>query len=176
MTPVTAPLITTERTRLRALQADDGVTVRALRASPAVAQWWHPVDDAWPFDNDDDTTSWVVELNGATALGPDGAMVGYVQAYEGEDPDYDEAGIDLFLAASVHRQGLGREVVTAVRDWLVEDRGHHVVTIDPAAHNEAAIRCYRACGFQPVGVIPLRERDTSGPGWHDTLLLAYTPG
>jgi aminoglycoside 6'-N-acetyltransferase len=131
------------------------------------------VDEDWPFDVDDDTTSWVMELHDAAALGPDGAVVGYVQAYEGSDPDYDEAGIDLFVAPSVHRQGLGREVVLAVRDWLVDVRGHHLVQIDPAAHNQAAIACYGACGFQPVGILPGRERDTTGDTWHDTLLMAY---
>jgi aminoglycoside 6'-N-acetyltransferase len=97
-----------------------------------------------------------------------------VQAYEGDDPDYDEAGIDIVLAASVHRRGLGREVVTMVRDWLVEDRGHHLVTIDPAASNAGAIACYQSCGFAPVGILHGRERNTDGPGWHDTLLMAYS--
>ena len=57
---------------------------------------------------------------------------------------------------------------------LVHARGHHLVTIDPAADNEAAIACYRSCGFRPVGVLPRRERDTDMQGWHDTLLMAYS--
>ncbi len=57
--------------------------------------------------------------------------------------------------------------------WLVRDRGHHLVMIDPAAHNAAAIACYRACGFRDVGVLRGFERDTDGRGWHDTLLMQY---
>jgi aminoglycoside 6'-N-acetyltransferase len=48
------------------------------------------------------------------------------------------------------------------------------VQIDPAASNTAAIACYTACGFRPVGVLPGRERDVDGAGWHDTLLMAYS--
>jgi aminoglycoside 6'-N-acetyltransferase len=60
-----------------------------------------------------------------------------------------------------------------VRDWLVDERGHHLVQIDPAAGNAAAIACYAACGFTPVGVLHGRERDVDGAGWHDTLLMSY---
>ena len=60
-----------------------------------------------------------------------------------------------------------------MRDWLVQDRGHHLVQIDPAADNHAAVACYAACGFSRVGVLPRRERDIDGQGWHDTLLMAY---
>jgi aminoglycoside 6'-N-acetyltransferase len=48
------------------------------------------------------------------------------------------------------------------------------VTIDPAASNAGAIACYQSCGFAPVGILHGRERNTDGPGWHDTLLMAYS--
>jgi aminoglycoside 6'-N-acetyltransferase len=167
------PTLVAARTRLRPLEPDDEATLRAIVATPAVARWWHAPDDAFPFDHDPDTTRWVVELAHAPDVGPTGAVVGMIQAYEGDDPDYDESGIDLFLAPSVHRRGLGQEIVTTVRDWLVDARGHHLVTIDPAASNTAAIACYTACGFRPVGVLHGRERNTDGSGWHDTLLMSY---
>jgi aminoglycoside 6'-N-acetyltransferase len=53
---------------------------------------------------------------------------------------------------------------------LIEDRGHHRLTIDPAAANERAIRCYAGVGFRPVGVLRQYERDDDG-GWHDGLLM-----
>jgi len=167
-----SPLLTTARTRLRPIEDDDVPSLRAARWHPEVARWWHPAEPGWPFE-DGSTTRWAVALAGSSALGPAGAVVGFVQAYEGDEPEYDECGLDLFLAASVHRRGLGAEIVTAVRDWLVHERGHHLVTIDPASDNEAAIACYRSCGFRPVGVLPGRERDTDMQGWHDTLLMAY---
>ncbi len=58
-----------------------------------------------------------------------------------------------------------------ILDLLIHERGHHRVTIDPAAHNHAAIRCYEKAGFVRVGVMRLAERDSDGNGWHDALLM-----
>ena len=54
---------------------------------------------------------------------------------------------------------------------LIDDRGHHRITIDPAAANTAAIRAYEKAGFRPVGVMRRYERDADGGGWHDGLLM-----
>ena len=170
----TAPPLVSARTRLRSVSRDDASALRAIVATPSVARWYHPPGEDFPLDFDADTTRWVIEIAHAPELGPAGALIGMVQAYEGDDPDYDECGIDVFLAPSVHRHGIGTEVVTMVRDWLVEDRGHHLVQIDPAASNAGAIACYQACGFRPVGILHGRERNTDGSGWHDTLLMAYS--
>lgn len=167
------PTLHTARLLLRPVAEDDAPTLRAIRRSPEVARWWHASGPGWPLSPEPGVTRLVVELAGAPGIGPEGAIVGLAQAYEGDDPDYAVSGIDLFLAASVHRRGLGREAVTAVRDWLVRDRGHHRVTLDPAAANTAAIACYQACGFEPVGVLRRYERDTDGIGWHDGLLMEY---
>ena len=72
---------------------------------------------------------------------------------------------------AVHGQGLGRDAVRTLCRHLVDARGHHRFVIDPAADNEAAIRCYRAVGFRPVGVLRRYERDLDGNGWHDGLLM-----
>ena len=79
--------------------------------------------------------------------------------------------VDLFLDPAVHGQGLGTEVIRRTVDHLVNDRGHHRITIDPAADNAAAIRCYEKVGFEPVGVMRAYERDPFGDQWHDGLLM-----
>ncbi len=61
--------------------------------------------------------------------------------------------------------------VAALARYLVNDRGHHRLVIDPAADNEPAIRCYAAVGFRPVGIMRRYERDPDGVGWHDGLLM-----
>jgi aminoglycoside 6'-N-acetyltransferase len=53
---------------------------------------------------------------------------------------------------------------------LIDDRGHHRLTIDPAAANERAIRCYEAVGFVRVGVMHQYERADDG-SWRDGLLM-----
>ena len=45
-----------------------------------------------------------------------------------------------------------------------------ILTIDPAAHNEAAIRAYERVGFVPVGIMRRYERGPDGT-WHDGLLM-----
>jgi hypothetical protein len=65
------------------------------------------------------------------------------------------------------------EVIEAVRllaRFLFEQRGHHRITIDPAAANEPAIRCYAKVGFRPVGVMRQYERGPDGT-FHDGLLM-----
>ncbi len=87
------------------------------------------------------------------------------------EPSYRHASIDIFLDPSVHGRGLGRDAVRVLAKHLIWDLGHHRIVIDPAADNAAAIRCYAAVGFQPVGVMRRYERDADGAGWHDGLLM-----
>jgi len=49
-------------------------------------------------------------------------------------------------------------------------RGHHRLTIDPAADNLAAIRAYEKVGFRTVGVMREYWRAPDGT-WHDGLLM-----
>jgi aminoglycoside 6'-N-acetyltransferase len=59
---------------------------------------------------------------------------------------------------------------------LIDERGHHRITIDPAAANTAAIRAYEKVGFRRVGVMRSYERDAGGDGWHDGLLMELLAG
>ena len=61
-----------------------------------------------------------------------------------------------------------------------ERRGYRVVLVPVTAEHvphlrrilrTAAIRCYAAVGFHPVGVLRRYERDVDGAGWHDGLLM-----
>ena len=62
------------------------------------------------------------------------------------------------------------EAIAVLVRHLIEERGHHRLTIDPAAANERAIRCYEAVGFERVGIMRQYERGDDG-SWHDGLLL-----
>ena len=106
----------------------------------------------------------------------DGRVAGMVQYVEEEEPRYRHAGIDLFLDPAVHGRGVGTEVVRQVVWLLIEERGHHRVTIDPATDNIAAIRAYTKAGFRPVGVMRKSERDADGNEWHDSLLMELIAG
>ena len=58
---------------------------------------------------------------------------------------------------------------------LIDDLGHRRLVIDPAAHNERAIRCYEKVGFRRVGVMRRYWQDPDGV-WRDGLLLDLLAG
>jgi RimJ/RimL family protein N-acetyltransferase len=132
-----------------------------IRLTPEVYARWGEIDDGFPFDGDD-TIVFVVIIGGTVR--------GLVQYSEDTAPMYRHAGIDLFLDPAVHGCGFGRETVWLVADHLIRERGHHRLVIDPAADNTAAIRCYSAVGFRPVGIVRQYERGPDGK-WHDGLLM-----
>jgi aminoglycoside 6'-N-acetyltransferase len=148
---------------LRPLAEADAADLRRILATPEVARWWDEPEDDFPLADDPDSVRLTIEV--------DGRIAGMVQYWEETDPKYRHAGIDLFLDPAFHGRGIGTEVVRRVTRMLIEERGHHRVTIDPAASNAAAIRAYEKVGFRRVGVMRRYERDADGSGWHDGLLM-----
>lgn len=158
-----------DRVVLRPLREDDRARLEAILAEPAVARWW---GEEGPVEATADLfepyqTSFAIEV--------DGAVVGSIQVSEEETPDYRHASIDLFVDTSHQGQGLGSDAVRTLARYLFEARGHHRLTIDPAAANERAIRAYRRVGFRPVGVMREYERGRDGT-WHDGLLMDMLRG
>ena len=108
------------------------------------------------------------------AIEIDDQVIRLIQYAEEDDPDYRHASIDISLDLAWHGQGLGSDAVRTLARHLFDDRGHHRITIDPAAHNQRAIRSYQRVGFRPVGVMRRYERGLDG-GWHDGLLMDLLP-
>jgi aminoglycoside 6'-N-acetyltransferase len=157
------------RLTLRPPARGDEAELRRIHRTPAVRRWWDEPDDAFPWEDEDpDTTRFVIEV--------DGAVAGLVQFWEETDPKYRHASVDVFLDPELHGRGLGTEAVRQVVRHLIEERGHHRITIDPAAANAAAIRAYAKVGFRRVGVLRRYERDVDGDGWHDGLLMELLAG
>jgi aminoglycoside 6'-N-acetyltransferase len=147
---------------LRPLAADDVTAIRAIASAPEVVRWWgHPEDD-FPLGDDPDATRF--------AILEAGRVVGLVQYGEEADPDYRHAWIDVFVDPRRHGRGLGTDAVRTLARHLIEERGHHRVTIDPAAENTAAVRSYEKAGFLPVGTMRRAWRDPDGL-WRDVLLM-----
>ena len=148
---------------LRPLVPEDAPELLRIRATEAVHRWWDAAEPDFPLGDEPESERLTVLV--------DGQVAGMVQFYEEQEPRYRHASIDLFLDPAVHGRGIGTEVVRRVVRLLVEERGHHRITIDPAAANAAAIRAYAKAGFEPVGVMRRYERDAGGDGWHDGLLM-----
>jgi aminoglycoside 6'-N-acetyltransferase len=153
---------------LRPLTPGDEAELLRIHATPEVARWWDEPAEGFPWMDEPDATRFVIEL--------DGAVAGMIQFTEELEPKYRHAGIDLFVDPAVHGRGLGTEAVRQVVRLLIDERGHHRITIDPAVENHAAVRAYEKAGFKPVGVMRLSERDADGKGWHDSLLMELVAG
>ena len=156
--------------RLRPAKQRDEAAFLAILTDPTVDQWWQAVDsaaDAKELATQDEIAVWAIEV--------DGAVVGMIQADEETEPHYRHASIDIVLASGAQDRGLGSDAVRTVARWLFEGRGHHRITIDPAAHNARAIRAYERVGFKRVGVLRQYEGSRDG-SWHDGLLMDLLAG
>ena len=170
---------------LRPATTDDIPALRAIRATPEVRARWRDEEDTAESIADKGLAFLAIVVNEAvvvnetivineTAAGREAArerVVGAIQWSAEDDPDYAHAGIDIYLDPAVHGRGIGTDSVRTLARHLIDDLGFHRLVIDPAADNAPAIRCYAKVGFKPVGVMRRYERDTTGDGWHDGLLM-----
>jgi aminoglycoside 6'-N-acetyltransferase len=152
---------------LRPLADADEAELRRIHCTPEVIRWWDAPAEGFPWD-EPEATRLTIEV--------DGAVAGLIQFSEELEPKYRHAEVDLFLDPALHGRGLGSEAVRRVVGHLIDELGHHRITIDPATANLAAIRAYEKVGFSRVGVMRSSERDVDGRGWHDSLLMELLAG
>ncbi len=145
---------------LRAVTEADLPALLAILGEPAVARWWRR--DEWERVDEDDAVTFGVVV--------DGVVVGCIQFSEETDPDYFSATVDIFVGTAVQGRGVGPDAMRTLIAWLFEARGHHRVTVDPAAENARAIHVYEKLGFRAVGVLRQYERVEDGV-WRDALLM-----
>lgn len=152
-----------DRVRLRRAVEADVEPLAAILNEPAVARWWGRNDA-------DDVRRDLIEAPCTLVIELAGAVVGVLMVDEERDDEYEMVGLDITLSTPHHGRGLGREALALVIDHLIDAHGHHRFTIDPAADNEIAIRCYAGVGFRTVGIMRQYERAPDG-GWRDGLLM-----
>jgi aminoglycoside 6'-N-acetyltransferase len=154
------------RVGLRTATRDDIPVLVRIREEPEVYEHWRGGDDLRAAVEgdfaEDGIHPYVIEV--------DGRVVGWIQWQAEDEPDYRHASIDIYLDPAVRGRGIGPDAVATVAHHLFTDHGHHRIEIDPAAHNDAAIRAYTKVGFRPVGVTRRSERGPDGT-WHDGLLM-----
>jgi aminoglycoside 6'-N-acetyltransferase len=157
-----------EELTLRPIEEADLDALAAIVSAPGAREWWGFVEgeeklrrDLMCEDEDD---------SGAFAIEVDGALAGWLGVWEEDEPELRYGGADIMLAEEHHGRGVGPRALRLAIDWLIEARGHHRVTIDPAADNERAIRAYEKVGFRPVGVMRQYAKGPDGT-WRDALLM-----
>ena len=152
---------------LRPATSDDAPELAVILAEPSVAAWW-PKYDLGRISTEletakvDDIDRYVIEL--------DGRIIGYIQASEETEPEFRHAGIDLFLTTDHQGRGLGPDAIRTLAAYLVDEGGHHRLTIDPAADNGRAIAAYAKIGFRPIGRLRRYQR-TADWSWIDGFLM-----
>jgi aminoglycoside 6'-N-acetyltransferase len=159
-----------ERVTLRPVRAEDADRLGEILAEPEVSRWWgeHDADRVRrELIEDDEAVVYAIEI--------DGELIGSVQYGEETMPEYRHASMDIFVATAWQGRGVGTEALRLLARYLFEERGHHRLTIDPAAANERAIRAYERIGFRPVGVLREYEQGPDGT-WHDGLLMDLLAG
>jgi aminoglycoside 6'-N-acetyltransferase len=147
---------------LRALQPDDAAELLRIHATPEVVRWWGEPDQGFPFSDEPEQTRLSIVV--------DGAVAGMAQYWEESTPRYRHATIDLFLDPALHGQGIGTQALGLLSEYLLDERGHHRLTIDPAGENAAAIRSYEKAGFRRVGLMRAYEHRGAGD-YRDALLM-----
>jgi aminoglycoside 6'-N-acetyltransferase len=145
---------------LRRARADDAPALLAILDQPEVAAWWRRAE--WERLDERDAVTFAIEYEGRVA--------GCIQYSEEADPDYFSAAVDIFVSAAVHGRGVGPDAMRTLIAWLIDVRGHHRLTVDPAAANARAVHVYEKLGFRPVGVLRDYERVEDGT-WRDALLM-----
>jgi aminoglycoside 6'-N-acetyltransferase len=156
--------LTGTQVRLRPVRPGDKEKLWQIFSDPEVARWWgdpaKSVEDSLAVSEDD--SQFLIEL--------DGEAIGFIQCSEETDPMYRHASIDISLRSPWQGKGLGPDAIKTLARFLIDQHGHHRLTIDPAAHNTPAIKAYERVGFKPVGLMRQYERGPDGE-WHDGLLM-----
>ena len=152
---------------VRKLVEDDKYLLAKWLSYPEVLRYYEGRDNAFDVEKveqkffcKDDEMRCIVEFEDRS--------IGYIQFYEVDNEErsiygYHDAteiiyGMDQFIGETDYwNKGIGTQLVRAVVDYLIEEKGADRIVMDPQAGNERAIRCYEKCGFEKVKLLPKRE-------------------
>lgn len=109
--------------------------------------------------------------------------IGYIQFYEIEEEERREYGYsdttekiygtDQFIGDTAYwDQGIGKRLVTSMRDYLIDVLKADRIVMDPQQWNIRAISCYERCGFTKVKELPAHEMHEGE--MRDCWLMAYS--
>jgi aminoglycoside 6'-N-acetyltransferase len=159
------PVLRGKLVTLRPVTSDDLPALHAILEEPDVARWWRRSE--WERVAEKDAVTFAIVV--------DGVVSGCIQYTEETDPDYAAAAVDIFVGTAAQGRGVGPDAMRTLIGWLVDTRGHHRLTVDPAAENARAVHVYERLGFRRVGVLRQYERVADGV-WRDALLMELLAG
>ena len=146
------PVIDGIRVRLRPLMVDDAEAIFAVYGDPAAMTWWtHAAHDAVDQTRDrlaqnaaaPDWRSWAITLAG------DDRAIGTIAAHEKRQGKVIEIGYSL--AAAYWGQGIAREAVSMLIDYLFTIEGHRRIFADTDPDNLGSNGLLTRLGFTLEG-------------------------
>ncbi|MBI1237104.1 MAG: GNAT family N-acetyltransferase [Alphaproteobacteria bacterium] len=158
--PIIAPIIETERLRLRPLHADDFDPIHRIWSDPenvvfvgghpsTLNQSWRRVVTSagyWPILG---YGYWALEESSSrNFIG----LVGFADFKRDEPAGFSgDPEIGYVIDKTVHGQGYGREAMTACMKWMDDTHGRQrtICMIEPG--NIASIRIAERLGYKPYG-------------------------
>lgn len=153
------------RLQIEPVRPEHAERLRELRSHPEVARWWDAPPDYWPLSADPNDFGFAILF--------DGEPIGAIQFWEEPDPGSRHADVDILLDPGHQNRGLGTEAMRLILRHLVEERGHHRVTLSTAVDNARAIHVYEKVGFRRVGVTRKSSFSEHKGRWEDELLMEY---
>jgi aminoglycoside 6'-N-acetyltransferase len=109
--------------------------------------------------------------------------IGYIQFYPVNDEDlldfgYINQGLSVFGTdqfigeAEYWNRGIGRQLVTSMTEYLVQNKQANRIIMDPQVWNIRAITCYERCGFKKIKLLEKHEMHEGE--WRDCWLMEYS--
>jgi aminoglycoside 6'-N-acetyltransferase len=121
------PTLRAGRVSLRPLTRDDAATLAVdMLEHPSVRRWWGTPGTRG------ERREGLLNEGRAFAIEVDGELAGWLGFEEELEPDYKHASLDISLVPGRQGQGHGPAALRLAARWLVDERGHHRITIDPS--------------------------------------------
>jgi RimJ/RimL family protein N-acetyltransferase len=168
--------------RIRRTEVDDWRTLREVRLA-ALAESPDAFGSMFEGERDADEAQWRGWITGegwggdvATFVADDeGRFVGMATGFDPED----EPGVvhlfGMWVRPERRRQGIGRELVSAVVGWAGRRPGVEHVVLRVTISNDEAVRLYASCGFVRTADAPEPLRDGSTV-WTQTMRREVVAG
>lgn len=161
--------MTDRKVSLRPLSQADAPLLLKWLTDPAVLEWYEGRDNPFTQEKVQEHFYCQDEVSRYAVL-YEGSPVGYVQVY----PFKDGYAMDQFIGEpGCWGKHIGRTFIGMILAYLVENKSARAVYVDPRTVNERAIRCYEACGFKKVELLPKGELHEGE--YQDCWLMKYEP-
>ncbi len=169
---------------LRPLREGDAPLLLKWMRDPAVLEWYEGRDQV--FTPERVREDFFTEEPGMRRCAVEyrAKPVGYVQIYPLTPDGMEEYGyphperrafaLDQFLGEpDCWNKKIGRAFISLLTEYLALEENAQAVLLDPHTNNLRAIRCYEACGFRKIKLLPAHELHEGK--WEDCWLMEWIP-